>query len=281
MRGSAAKYEFHFALDLKPVYADPGQIAQVMSNMAINAVQSMPDGGELTITAENIELAEHGQIPLKAGFYVHIVVRDTGAGIAQANLSKIFDPYFTTRKDGSGLGLATSYSIIKNHDGYITVSSKEGKGTSFDIYLPAFTGTPSAKAEIVSEITKGSGRILIMDDEEIVRVLGIRILTRLGYTVEAFADSAQTVNRYRELLGGAEAFDAVILDLVIVGGPGGKETLAMLKEIDPNVKTIVSSGYSADPILARYKEYGFSAVLPKPYSVEEISSVLHGLLAKK
>jgi len=277
--GSKTRCDFHIAPDLSVVNVDPGQISQVISNMVINSVQAMPDGGYISITAENVNLKAKPSLPLKTGPYVQIIIKDSGSGIPAGHIGKIFDPYFTTKEAGSGLGLSTSYSIIKNHDGYITVKSEPGKATSFDIYLPAFV--EAAAPEIAApgkELKKGRGRILIMDDEEIIRVLAIRALTKLGYAVESFPDSSQTVERYRQTWGTPQAFDAVILDLTIPGGEGGKEVISELKEINPDVRAVVSSGYSSDPIMALYKEYGFSGVLPKPYSIEEFSEVLYGLL---
>jgi two-component system cell cycle sensor histidine kinase/response regulator CckA len=279
MRGSNAVCEYHIAPQLLPVDIDPVQIGQVIGNIVINAVQAMPDGGEITVTAENINLSEPSTVPLKAGPYVRFVVKDTGMGIAPDILEKIFDPYFTTKANGNGIGLAAAYSIIKNHDGYITVESEPGRGASFTTYLPASSGRVVATAPSrPAEVTKASGRILILDDEEIVRVFGNRVLKRLGYTVETFTESDKAMDRYRQTWGTPEAFDIVILDITIPGYAGGKEVLTALKKINPGIKAVVSSGYSADPVIARFKEYGFSAALPKPYGIEEASEVINNLL---
>lgn len=281
-RGSRSKCTFKLDPDISLVNIDSGQISQVISNIVINAVQAMPDGGDIEISAENVQvMAGNTSVPLPPGGYIRIGIKDTGIGIPPTDLPKIFDPYFTTKPTGNGLGLATSYSIIKNHHGYISVDSKSGKGTSFTIYLPAFPGEADIAADDEhAEIKKGHGRILMMDDEEIIRVLGIRLLTQLGYAVESFPDSAQAVERYRQTWGTPEAFDAVILDMTIPGGEGGKETLLKLMEINPNVKAIVSSGYSADPVLANYRAFGFTSILPKPYEIEKISEVLFRVVMK-
>jgi len=226
-------------------------------------------------------LPDKNAVPLKAGPYIKIQVKDTGTGIPESHLKNVFDPYFTTKQVGSGLGLATSYSIIKNHGGYIMAESEAGKGATFSIYLPAFQGKYAAETIIAPpEIKKGSGTILILDDEEIVRKVGIRILGKLGYKAEAFDEGNKAVARYRQTFGTPEAFDAVILDLTIPGGKGGQEVLAELKQINPNIRAVVSSGYSANPIVSNYSEYGFSASLPKPFDIKQASEVFYSLLMK-
>jgi len=278
--GSNAVCRYHISPDVFPVDADPGQLGQVVSNIVINAVQAMPDGGEISITAENIPLPEHSLVPLETGSYVRVVIKDKGVGIKPEILGKIFDPYFTTKDTGSGLGLATCYSIIKNHGGHISVESEPGRGASFTIHLKAAEGKAVASVQSgVKELKKGAGRILILDDEELICVLGTRILTKLGYKVEAFAESDAAVARYRHTWGTKEAFDAVILDLTIPGYDNGVEVLAKLKKINPGIKAVVSSGYSADPVIAMYREHGFSAVLQKPYSASEAGDVLSDLLS--
>lgn len=282
-RGSKTKCAFSIAPDMRLVEIDPGQITQVVSNIVINAVQAMPDGGEIAVTADNIELTEQSPLPLKPGPYVRVAIADTGTGIPANLLDKIFDPFFTTRKTGNGLGLATSFSIIRNHNGHITVQSEPGKGTTFTLYLPAFTGqAKQTPARRVGDIHKGSGRILVMDDEHSICVVVTRLLAELGYTAECTGDSDQAVARYRETMGTKDAFNAVILDLTVRGGKGGKEAIAELTKINPAVKAIVSSGYSSDPIIANYKDFGFAAALSKPYSIEMVSEVLfHMLNAEK
>jgi len=280
--GSKAKCEFNIPQYIYLADVDPGQIWQVISNIVINAVQAMPLGGKIFVKAENYFLSEQASLPLKAGPYIRIVISDTGPGIPAKNLNKVFDPYFTTKETGSGLGLATSFSIIKNHGGYITAESDPGKGASFIILLPAVEGkVDDAVWPKEPGLKKGAGRILVLDDEEIIRVLAVRILGKLGYTVETFAESGKAVFRYAQTWGTAEAFDAVILDLTIPGEDDGKAVLAKLKAVNPAIKAVVSSGYSENPIVANFKEHGFSAALPKPYSIEEAGAVLSKLLTAK
>jgi PAS domain S-box-containing protein len=281
-RGTKVKCKFKIAPNVRFVHVDPGQISQVISNIVINAVQAMPEGGEVNITAENLNISDDSSIPLKRGEYVRVIIKDQGCGIPPQHLLKIFDPYFTTKQAGSGLGLATSYSIVKNHEGCITVDSELGQGASFSIYLPAFMGKAEAVQEELSKGLKmGHGRILLMDDEKVINDVAIKILTKIGYTAEAVTNGAQAIERYTQTYGTDKAFDAVILDLTIPGGKGGKETIAELREINPDIKAIVSSGYSHDPVMANYEFYGFSSVLQKPYRIEEISQILHTLLYKE
>ena len=276
--GSKAVCEFEFARDIAPVSVDTGQISQVISNIVINAVQAMPQGGRILIKVGNADLYEPSAIPVKPGRYVSISIKDTGSGIEPDVIGKIFDPFYTTKDFGSGLGLATSYSVVKNHGGYITAESEPGKGARFTVYLPALDDSAAFDISLDTEIKQGAGKILILDDEEVVRLVGTRTLKKLGYSVEAFGESGKAVARYLEVMGTSEAFDAVFLDLTIPGDEGGIEVLSKLKAADPEIKAVVSSGYASDPIVANYKDYGFSAVLPKPYSIEEVSRVMDDLL---
>ena len=280
-RGTKTKCSFEINPDISLVNVDRGQISQVVGNMVINAVQAMPEGGDVMVSANNVSFAMTNALPLEPGDYVRIGIKDTGEGIPAKYFDKIFDPYFTTKKTGNGLGLATSYSIIKNHGGCITVESEPGKGTAFSVYLPAFSAAAeTARYETKKEIRKGGGRVLVMDDEQVICAVAVRILEGLGYRAEAVTDSDKAVERYRQTFGTPEAFDAVILDLTVPGGKGGKAAIAEIKAINPAVKAVVSSGYSDDPIVANHKDYGFSAVLPKPYSIEEVSEVMFDLLMK-
>jgi two-component system cell cycle sensor histidine kinase/response regulator CckA len=202
-----------------------------------------------------------------------------GIGIAKEYLPRIFDPYFTTKKKGSGLGLATAYSIIRNHNGLLTVDSKPGHGTTMSIYLPVSMGKLQKEDTVTPKMIKGSGKILIMDDDEIVRQVGGQMLTLLGYDVIESHDGEEALQKYQEALQDGSSFDVVILDLTIPGKMGGKETIAKLLEINPQVKAIVSSGYSNDPIMAEFQKYGFSGVVPKPYSLEKLGSTVHSLIS--
>ena len=279
LRGSNVRCEFSMPDDLWPAEIDEGQINQVINNLIINADQAMASGGIVKVRAENMTVkAEHG-LPVKDGEYVKISIEDRGIGIPEDDLPKIFDPYFTTKQKGSGLGLSTSYSIIKNHDGHITAESQVGVGTTFHIYLPA---SPEeilvVEKKVEGKPIMGEGRILVMDDEKHVRDLAAEMLSSIGYKVTTAIDGTEAIEMYKEAMESGNPFDAVIIDLTIPGGMGGKETIQKLIEVDPQVKAIVSSGYSNDPILANFGEYGFKGVVAKPYKTSELSAVLHRVI---
>lgn len=281
LSGSNVKCDFILPEGLWPVDIDEGQMSQVVNNLVINADHAMPAGGLITVRAENITLAGDNSLFLSAGNYVKIAIQDQGTGIAEANLQRIFDPYFTTKSKGSGLGLATCYSIIKRHDGLITVESELNKGTTFYIYLPASDKQVSRHKRLDKRVKSvdGKGRILIMDDEESVREILANMLRHLGYETECVGDGSEAVACYRKSLQSGSAFGAVIMDLTIPGGMGGKKAIQKLRELDPKVKGIVSSGYSNDPVMADFKSYGFSGVVTKPYLVEELSAALQDVVS--
>jgi CheY-like chemotaxis protein len=260
---------------------DAGQINQVINNLIINAQQAMPAGGTIHIKAENIispeNMAKHGLV-VNQGEYVRISIEDSGVGIPPESLGKIFDPYYTTKEQGSGLGLATSHSIIKKHGGYISAKSTPGKGTTFFIYLPASKPSDEIKGSDAKAPYSGKGRILVMDDEAMILDITGELLRNLGYQVEFAKNGGEAVDLYRTAQDLGKPFDAVILDLTVPGGMGGKETIKGLLEIDPETKAIVSSGYSNDPIMAEFKEYGFRGVIVKPYQLTELSHTLHDVL---
>jgi two-component system, cell cycle sensor histidine kinase and response regulator CckA len=274
LRGSNVKSEFIIAGDLWPVEVDAGQLNQVVNNLVINADQAMPEGGTITIRASNVTLGPRDALPLQDGRYVRISVEDQGVGIARDQLSKIFDPYFTTKQRGSGLGLATTYSIIKKHEGHITVESGLGVGTTFHVFLPACDSPVPEKEEKVSGEPVRKMKVLVMDDEEMVRKVVSMMLRHFGHTVEVAADGTEALGIYRQALEEKKPFDAVIMDLTIPGGMGGKEAVKKLLEIDPRARAIVSSGYSFDPVLANYREYGFRGLVSKPFRAEELNEVL-------
>ena len=278
LRGSKSRCKFTIMEDLWPVEVDEGQISQVISNLAINADQAMPEGGVVDVTVENITLRQGEVVILPPGKYIRISIEDSGMGIAAEHLPKIFTPYFTTKPKGSGLGLATSYSIINKHGGVITVTSKVGTGTAFLIYLPASDKEVPKKEKAEPAAITGSGRILIMDDEESVRNTAGEILAHAGYRVGYANDGAEAIDRYLGAMEAGDPFDAVILDLTIPGGMGGQETLEKLLEIAPNAKAIVSSGYAHGPIMADYREHGFMGVIAKPYRTEELCRVVQNVL---
>jgi signal transduction histidine kinase/ActR/RegA family two-component response regulator len=280
LRGSNVKCEFTLQKDLWAAELDEGQMGQVINNLIINADQAMPDGGVISVTAENITIDASGLLPLPEGKYILISIEDQGEGILPQNLTKIFDPYFTTKERGSGLGLATVYSIVKSHQGHLDVESSEGVGTVFRLYLPASEKEIETmeKNGSAAKSTAGSGRILVMDDEEIIREIALEILSHLGYEVDVCGDGQSALALYREALNSGKRYDAVIMDLTIQGGMGGKETMKELLGIDLTVKGIVSSGYSNDPILAHFSQYGFSGMVSKPYTVRELQETLQKLV---
>lgn len=280
LRGSNVRGELDIPQDLWPVEADEGQLYQVMSNLVINADQAMPQGGMIKVSARNREIQKDNQLLLNAGSYVEISVSDSGVGITEKHLQSIFDPFFSTKQKGKGLGLATSYSIIKNHGGRITVESLLGKGTTFQVNIPASMAEVIEGKEQKSELPlSGTGRVLVMDDEDMIRNLTVACLGNIGYEVVTAVDGAEAIKLFKEAREAGKPFDVVIMDLTVPGGMGGKEALKGLIEIDPGVKAIVSSGYSSDPIMANYREFGFSNSIAKPYKIVELNQVLHDVLS--
>jgi PAS domain S-box-containing protein len=280
--GSPVRCDFTFPGDLWPAEVDPGQISQVIQNLVINAIQAMPTGGAVTIRAENLTLKEDQGVPLPPGRYVKIKIRDQGIGIPADYLPKIFDPYFSTKQKGSGLGLATAYSIITNHNGYMTVESSLGKGTTFSLYLPSTAKkVKAAPPKSASLLQQGKGRVLVMDDDAGVRQVAGKILSHLGYEAEFAVDGNEAIDKYQVAQKSGRPFDLVIMDLTIPGGMGGKEALQALRRLDPRTRAIVSSGYADDPIMTHYRDYGFCGVIKKPYKVDTFSHVLQEVQARK
>jgi len=278
LRGSQVKAKLNLPDELSPVCVDAGQISQVLNNLIINANQAMPDGGIIEITAENISITKENQVSIKDGKYLKITIHDEGTGIPADYLKRIFDPYFTTKQKGSGLGLATSYSIVKNHDGHIDVESRQGEGTSFYIYLP-ISNQPIEESSIDDERTfVDAGKILIMDDEVSIRMVTGVALTRLGYKTEFAADGAEAVEKYRQAIIDKQPFDLILMDLTIPGGISGKEAFDKIREIDANARVIVSSGYSNNPIMAEYEKYGFRGVIVKPYKAGDLGRTVYRVL---
>ncbi len=278
---SGSRTDFHMDIDpaLWPVNGDEGQLGQVIQNIVLNADQAMPLGGAVKIRARNVT-AGSKVLPFSPanGDYVQLVIEDSGVGMPEQYLDKIFDPYFTTKAKGSGLGLATSYSIIRNHDGQIHVVSEVGKGTVFSIYIPALSdGVETEAAEYSAPCATTKVRVLVMDDEELIRDLATELMHALGNEVEVAANGEETLAKYKDATTAGRPFDIVILDLTIRGGMGGFETLGKLAEIDPSVKAIMSSGYSDDTVIANYREHGFKAFLKKPYKMQELREVMRAI----
>ncbi len=272
--GSNIRCEFSLPHDLWATECDEGQINQVLHNLVINAEHAMPHGGVVIVSAENVTITAEHSLPLQNGKYVRASIKDGGIGIPEQHLSKIFDPYFTTKHRGSGLGLATSYSIIKNHGGLITVESELGVGTRFDVFLPASPKVISRSKHEPDRPVGGEGKILFMDDEEPIRMLAAEMLSLLGYEVVLAKDGDEALDLYSSAKESPKPFSAVIMDLTVPGSMGGKETIRRLLELDPEVKAIVSSGYSHDPVMAEYEKHGFGGVVVKPFGIKEVSEVL-------
>jgi PAS domain S-box-containing protein len=274
LSGSNARCEFSLPEDLPAVEIDSGQITQVISNLLINADQAMPTGGTIKALAEEITVTGESDIlPLQPASYVALTIADEGTGISKKQLNKIFDPYFSTKDYGNGLGLTICYSIVKKHGGHISVQSVDGEGTSFTVYLPV--SSDQAKEGFIDDtLLLGEGKILFMDDEANVRQTAGEMLTFLGYDVEFAKDGTEAIRLYEDALNSERPFDVVITDLTVRGGMGGKRAVRELIQIHPNVKVIVSSGYSYDALLSDYDKYGFSGVIAKPYRLQELGEVL-------
>ncbi|VFQ46381.1 PAS domain S-box protein [Desulfoluna butyratoxydans] len=281
LRGSRVRCETHFAEDLWPAEIDAGQISQVAQNLILNAVQAMPRGGVITIAAENhpIKTDQVGLLPLKGDRYVKLTFCDEGPGIPEEIRDRVFDPFFTTKKTGSGLGLATTHSIVYKHDGHIEVASTPGRGTCFTLYLPA---SEEALIEPLEAQPRpqamGRGRILVMDDEEMVREVVEGLLVSMGYEVLLTASGEEAVAVYRERHGGPEPVDVVITDLTVAGAMGGLEAAGIILQWDPDARVVVSSGYSNDPVMADYMAHGFCAAIVKPYTHADLMAVVSGAM---
>lgn len=278
LRGSRVQCEFSIPDTLWPVKIDESQISQVVNNLIINAMQAMPGGGVILVRATKVNVGDDSTVPLPKGRYVKVSISDKGVGIPQKDIRKIFDPYFSTKDKGTGLGLATSYSIIKKHGGMITVRSKVGLGTTFHFFLPAAADKPPSVRTKPGQLVKGKGKVLIMDDEEFIRDLTNELLTHLGYEAACARDGKEAIQCYKEAMEAGRRFDVVVMDLTIPGGMGGMETIRTLRDIDPEVKAIVSSGYSNDPIMSDHERFGFKEILPKPYDGTQLSAKLDAVL---
>lgn len=276
LSGSHTDYRLDIAPDLWSVEADAGQFAQVIQNIVLNANQAMAGRGIIQISVKNMDIPPRVNLRLpNGGRFVRIDTQDTGTGIPEQNMVKIFDPYFTTKQKGSGLGLATSYSIIRNHGGVIEVTSEENKGSTFSIYLPASMAAEAELATVapVAVATKKL-RVLLMDDEDIVRDVAKEMIAAFGHDVEGAEDGRRAIELFSNAKKSGRPFDLVILDLTVKGGMGGEVAIAKLREIDPKVKAVVSSGYADSPIVADYRNHGFSTVLNKPYRLNSLKDCL-------
>jgi CheY-like chemotaxis protein len=281
VRGSRVKCEFSLPENLWAIHADKGQLGQVVQNLVLNAVQAMPTGGVIRIGARNVPAGTDDEPPAApTGDCVRLTVSDTGVGIPPEHLPRVFDPYFTTKHQGSGLGLATVYSIITKHQGHIDVRSALGHGTTFNVWMPALRETkPPVPVASAPAAEKFQGRVLLMDDEEAILRMAGMLLKRLGFTVTTVTDGRAAVNQYRAAQAENTPYDLVIMDLTVPAGMGGQEAIAQMRATDPNVRAIVSSGYSSDPVLANFREHGFRGRIAKPYQIMEFIRVVREVLA--
>jgi PAS domain S-box-containing protein len=287
LRGSNVKCCVQKDDNLWAVDADKGQISQVVNNLIINADQAMPHGGNIRICMRNLHI-KRAEIPaLEAGDYVCIEVHDEGTGIAPQHLQKVFDPYFTTKQEGNGLGLASSYTIVRSHKGTITAESSLGHGATFRVYLPRSAPPVLKKIKKITKarketnnetIHRGKGRILVMDDMEAMMMVAGEILMVLGYEVEYSTNGEEAIAAYKKAKEAGQAFDACVFDLTVPGAMGGEEAANILSEYDPELIAIASSGYTTSDVMSNHQQSAFKAVVPKPYRIKEMSDVLHELL---
>jgi CheY-like chemotaxis protein len=273
LSGTSTACEFNIPRDLWCIAGDENQLHQVVHNIAINAVQAMKGGGALKVTCSNVQISLTSEIPLNKGPYVKIVIADNGPGIPDEIVDNIFDPYFTTKAEGSGLGLATAFSVIQHHDGYIRVTT--GGGTAMTFYLPA---APDAELEELMDDSHeaapvGHRKILVLDDEKAIRDLLVRALSSNGFEVAVAADGESALAEFTQAHDAGRPFDFVLLDLTIPGGMGGREAFEEMKKLSPDLKAYISSGYADNPIMADYKKIGLSGVIKKPYTVKELISI--------
>ncbi len=287
LSGSDTDCEFSIADNLSLVEIDQGQMKHVIHNIVSNAREAMTGKGSIKVYCENVTIGPKDALTLKDGKYVRISIKDQGVGIPEESLSKIFDPYCSTKEmgvdKGIGLGLSICHSIVEKHGGLLTVESEPGMGTTLFIYLPAsekeIPEPEPVKKPIAERPVTGGGKILVMDDEEMIRHMTSQVLGLLGYNAEVSKDGVEAIEMYKRAKESGEPFDAVILDLTIEFGMGGTEAIRKLIEIDPDVKAIVSTGYSNDPVVAKFREYGFRGALTKPYTNDELSKALHKVVS--
>jgi len=282
LHGSQVACHFNIADDLWLVDIDTGQMGQVIQNIVLNASHAMPEGGEINITCSNIlDITTQTGLSLPGENYIKIAIQDNGDGIQKKYLNKIFDPYFSTKQEGSGLGLAVTYSIVNKHDGFIFVQSKLGEGTTFNIYLPASDKQNSLEQamEPLKPEESAKARILIMEDDQQIRNVAKRMLASFGHEVLQASDGKEAITIFNQHFQSDKPVDVIIMDLTIPGGMGGKDALQEILKISPDVKAIVSSGYSNDPVMIDYQKYGFKAAIGKPFKLAELNEAVNSILA--
>jgi two-component system, cell cycle sensor histidine kinase and response regulator CckA len=278
--GSNVRGAVEVPADLWAVEADEGQVEQVVHNIVLNAKQAMPRGGQVDVRCQNVRFHLPHETTDDERHFVRISISDQGPGIATDHVERIFDPYFTTKPSGTGLGLAVSHAVVQNHGGFIKVESEPGRGTTFHVYLPRSLRRVAAQAAPPSHaVPRGTGRILVMDDERAIATVTASMLKSLGYTADVVSDGEMAVERYGAALDGGKRYDAVIMDLTVPGGMGGAEALIVLRDMDPSVCAIVMSGYADTGLLADYQHVGFSGRLAKPFSLRDLATTVHDLLA--
>ncbi|MCF3652254.1 PAS domain S-box protein [Synoicihabitans lomoniglobus] len=281
LHGSNVRAEFDLPGDLWMADADRGQIGRVVQNLILNGAQAMPEGGILTIKGSNQDLVKPSAPNLAPGKYLRIDITDTGCGIRKDHVSRIFDPYFSTKQSGSGLGLSAAYSIVRKHHGLLEVQSEPGKGSTFMVWLPVVSrAAPTHVVESSAVDYPPGARVLFMDDEPSIRQMTKQLLGRLGFEVTTTADGAEMVRVFGEARAAGRPFDLVMTDLTVPGGMGGQAALPLLKEIDSEIRVIVSSGYSSDPVMADHAAYGFWDVVSKPYKLPDLRQVLQRAFTK-
>jgi PAS domain S-box-containing protein len=280
LHGSNLRAELDVPQNLWKAAVDPAQIEQVINALIINAREAMPHGGTIRVSASNVELDQDSGLAIRPGRYIKVQVADNGSGVEPKAISKIFDPYFTTKPAASGLGLSISYSVVKKHGGALQLESSSSDGSTFAFYLPATDAEPQlAEPLLANEIFNfNHQRVLVMDDEAAVRDLTSELLGTLGYDVTTVPDGTEALKTYEEAMRTGENFRAVILDATIRGGMGGVATIERLRDLDPNVTAIICSGYSDEAALAEFLTYGFRAALPKPFTRHELAHVLQRAL---
>lgn len=279
LHGSSCALTVSMPAEANGILADQGQLAQVFHNLAMNARQAMPGGGSVTITGRRRTISGEHIPPVAAGEYIEISFADSGEGIERTVIDRIFEPYFTTKPGGSGLGLTTAYSILRKHKGHITVNSEKGRGTTFTMLLPMVSGTVSqgpAPREPTSPAR--AGRILVVDDEEVVRKSLEKILSLFGFTTESARDADEALRLFCARRDAGNDYSCCILDLTMPGDINGKDLGKALLAKDPRLKIIISSGYHDDAVMARFSDYGFAGAIPKPFSVEELRSLMDSVL---
>ncbi|MBW7996155.1 MAG: response regulator [Candidatus Glassbacteria bacterium] len=281
LSGSNVRSCFEIADDLKNVDVDEEQITQVINNLVLNAAQSMPEGGVINVNAGNVSLKKNNAFSLAPGDYIKISIADRGHGVSPEDLPHIFDPFFTTRESASGMGSATAWSIVKRHGGHITIESEPDNGSVFEIYLPTSSAGRSETKEAAGDNNSPALNILVMDDDEMVCDIAGHILTHLGHSAEFVYEGEEAVRLFGQAENNGKPFDLVILDLTIPGGMGGKQTVVRLREINPEVKALVSSGYSNDPVLTNHSRYGFDGVVTKPFNVDGLRKSMEAVIARR